>query len=76
MEKLVDGNKVQEILTGLAEGLEDIIERASDEIYKLPVIEPRTGSWIGVDDEPCEVWECDRGGAYMKLGSVEQEGDE
>ena len=44
MGKLVDGNEVQEILTGLAEGLEDIIERASDEIYKLPVIEPRM--WI------------------------------
>ena len=30
------------------------------------VLERKTGNWVGVDDEPCEVWECDRCGYIME----------
>lgn len=30
------------------------------------VPERKTGNWVGIDDEPCEVWECDRCGYIME----------
>lgn len=33
-----------------------------EELDRVPVVdaEPvRHGHWVGIDDEPCEVWECD-----------------
>ena len=26
----------------------------------------RRGSWVGIDDEPCDVWECDRCGHIVE----------
>ena len=32
----------------------------------VDVTERKTGKWVGIDDEPCEVWECDRCGYIME----------
>lgn len=31
-------------------------------INAIPSAEPKTGHWIGIDEEPHEVWECDHCG--------------
>ena len=36
-----------------------------DLLENLPSAE-RRGSWIGIDDEPCDVWECDRCGHIVE----------
>lgn len=36
-----------------------------DMISMLPPAE-RRGSWVGIDDEPCDVWECDRCGHIVE----------
>ena len=35
-----------------------------DCIEKLPSAQPerKRGHWVGIDDEPCETWECDKCG--------------
>lgn len=40
----------------------DCKQNAIDMLKKAPTVdaEPvRHGHWVGIDDEPCEVWECD-----------------
>lgn len=34
------------------------------EIRKIPTVQPeqKTGYWIGIDDKPCDVYECDQCG--------------
>lgn len=39
--------------------------RSIEAIRNLPSAE-RRGSWVGIDDEPCEVWECDRCGHIVE----------
>ena len=34
-------------------------------IEDLPSAE-RRGNWVGIDDEPCDVWECDRCGHIVE----------
>jgi len=34
-------------------------------LKQLPSAE-RRGSWVGIDDEPCEVWECDQCGHIVE----------
>ena len=41
------------------------IDKAYETILNLPYAE-RRGSWVGIDDEPCEVWECDQCGHIVE----------
>lgn len=39
-------------------------------IEHLPAAETRSGKWIGIDDEPCEVWECDKCGHIVECDAT------
>lgn len=41
------------------------LNRSIGYLMRLPSAE-RRGSWIGIDDEPCDVWECDRCGHIVE----------
>lgn len=47
----------------------DLRELLAD-IECLPTAEPRKGKWIGIDDEPCEVWECDKCGHIVECDAT------
>lgn len=52
---------------------EDMILRIQTGLKKLPSVQPekKTGHWIGIDDEPCDVYECDQCGAtYDTVGNT------
>lgn len=44
-----------------AETIRDYINGVDKKLRELPSAE-RRGRWVGIDDEPCEVWECDQCG--------------
>lgn len=47
--------------------------RIRDAIENLPSAQPerKRGHWVGIDDEPCEVYECDVCGAvYDTVGNT------
>ena len=48
-------------------GIKDACVDILEEINKMPTIEPerKTGHWVGIDDEPCDDWECDRCGEVV-----------
>ena len=43
------------------------ISIAIGKVCDAPAIEPehKTGNWVGIDDEPCEDWECNRCGEVV-----------
>ena len=43
-------------------------------LRKLPSVKPERerGHWVGIDDEPCETWECDRCGCIQECFDGEQ----
>lgn len=48
------------------EGERNVLKAVLYELRFLPTAEPRKGNWIGIDDEPCEVWECDKCGHIVE----------
>lgn len=49
---------------GLAvEDVKKVTDEVVKELKKSPSIQPKRGHWVGGDDEPCEVYECDVCGA-------------
>lgn len=49
------------------EGCGNICRRA---LEHLPTASPRKGKWIGIDDKPCEVWECDKCGHIVEVDAT------
>ena len=43
-------------------------------IKRLPSAQPerKRGHWVGIDDEPCETWECDKCGCIQECFDGEQ----
>ena len=43
-------------------------------LRKLPSVQPERnqGHWVGIDDEPCETWECDKCGCIQECFDGEQ----
>ena len=43
-------------------------------LRKLPSVQPERnqGHWVGIDDEPCETWECDKCGYIQECFDGEQ----
>ena len=48
--------------------------KALEAIEALPSAQPERdqGHWIGIDDEPCETWECDKCGCIQECFDGEQ----
>lgn len=54
----------------LTELTDECIERIADAVVnKMPTAEKK-GEWIGIDDEPCEVWECDKCGHIVEVDAT------
>lgn len=55
------------IITGRenAKTIRDYVNGVNKKLRELPSAERRC-SWVGIDDEPCEVWECDRCGHIVE----------
>ena len=43
-------------------------------LRKVPSVKPERnqGHWVGIDDEPCETWECDKCGCIQECFEGEQ----
>lgn len=41
------------------------VSEVRESLQTMPSAE-RRGSWVGIDDEPCDVWECDRCGHIVE----------
>lgn len=50
---------------GIAYGYAAAHRHLVEIVKQLPSAE-RRGSWVGIDDEPCDVWECDRCGHIVE----------
>ena len=64
MGRLIDKDKLQKDYSYYCNHLERHVVDV-DDIENMPTVdaEPiRHGHWIGIDDEPCEVFECDKCG--------------
>lgn len=48
-----------------AETIRDYINGVDKKLRELPSAE-RRGAWVGIDDEPCDVWECDQCGNIVE----------
>lgn len=48
-----------------AKTIRDYVNGVAKKLRELPSAE-RRGSWVGIDDEPCEVWECDQCGHIVE----------
>ena len=48
-----------------ANGFNTALVATTVQLKNLPSAE-RRGSWVGIDDEPCDVWECDRCGHIVE----------
>ena len=73
MSRLIDAETVKEQVKlyfnkFARDGLKtEIIERATNDIAEVidnvpAVVAEQHGHWIGIDDEPCETYECDKCG--------------
>lgn len=51
----------------------EILQLRKD-LRELPSAQPERnqGHWIGIDDEPCETWECDKCGCIQECFDGEQ----
>ena len=71
--------EIQEILDYLDTTLHPIVSPDNWNVYselhdmvsKLPSAQLKRGHWVGIDDEPCEVYECDVcGKTYDTVGNT------
>ena len=49
-------------------------KRVMKHLEQMPSVQPERdqGHWIGIDDEPCETWECDKCGYIQECFDGEQ----
>ena len=70
MSDLISRQDALEIIDKMKEIYFDrkvILGKVYDQIKDMPSAEPeRKGNWVGIDDEPCETFECDRCGFVLE----------
>lgn len=70
MDDLISRQAVIEVIDSF-----DILDGYTDQcdlkykVQKLPSAEKK-GAWVGIDDEPCEVWECDKCGHIVEVDAT------
>lgn len=60
----------QAAIDAMWEGMPGLtFNEALKRLRELPTAEKK-GTWIGIDDEPCEVWECDKCGHIVEVDAT------
>lgn len=57
------------ILTAYRKGYKDGELDEQDRKLEM-LLKEKKGTWIGIDDEPCEVWECDKCGHIVEVDAT------